>query len=242
MHICGRCAAYCPVGAIKYCDDLDDALRDIRTKSITGAYVEPEALAALSEGEGISYEYIVAALKYLGISKVYLYSPITKSLFNSGQVVAASPAEEVILKRNGFKEVVILKIDIPPNSLYITQCVAWKSINGLKVITSREIQKALRTLNYEVLEPSNLNEVVGFENMVKLSRGTVFRICPGGCLLGGGQPISRNEELDNVLSKRIEVYKKIINDAFSNSVNDVPSDPHLFLGGEGSPPSNTLPP
>ncbi|MFN3268837.1 MAG: hypothetical protein ACK416_06235, partial [Zestosphaera sp.] len=37
----------------------------------------------------------------------------------------------------------------------------------------------------------------------------VFEVCPGGCLLGGGQPVSRGNDLTKVLVRRKDMLERL---------------------------------
>lgn len=205
---CGLCAAYCPAGAITYSLDVDKVLTEIRRGHVFEAYVEPEVIASLSEAEGLDPLKVICGLKAIGFKRVTVYDPLADiDLRTEGVIVARSLAEKKILQAlaPGVKAIEP-KLNVPPGVVYITQCLSWKRVLP-KVLTAREAQIALKKLNYDtltdeypdyvVLRQSEVTKVdplavhAGFRNEKSLP---VFEVCPGGCLMGGGQPLSSNKK------------------------------------------------
>ncbi|MEM3948509.1 MAG: 4Fe-4S binding protein [Zestosphaera sp.] len=225
---CGLCVAYCPVGAINFKLDLENFLTGITEGVVTTAYIEPEALAALAESECLEPEQVISAMKILGLSRVVIYSsPHESGMSGKAKILPRSPAEKVLLSKllpNADMDLTPPKL--PPDVVYVTQCLSWKR-TSLNVITARELQALMGGLDHGVLdreEPdgvslhhSVMRKVVGLEELKKLtlsdqevSDKVVFEVCPGGCLLGGGQPISLSTKMDEILRRRLEIFNKII--------------------------------
>jgi len=216
--LCGLCAAYCPAGAVSYRVDVEDVLRGIREGSVASVYVEPEALASLAESEGLTPLQVVAAMKALGFRYVVIYDPLSEVGQVGEAVLARSPAEERLLRRYlpGVR-VELPKPRVPPGAVYVTQCLSWKAL-GLRAVTSRELQLALRRLSYPTLGEESPDAVLwnrGSSEMKRVGsleelraalrenhRGLVLEVCPGGCLLGGGQPLTLCTDLREVLRRR----------------------------------------
>ncbi len=219
--MCGLCASYCPVGALTYRMDLENILTKIRNGTLSVAYIEPEALAALSEAEDIDAGYIITALKYLGFSKVVVYTPLYDLKDGKNKIFAYSPAEYSLLKklRSDIK-VETLQPSIPLNGVYITQCAAWKNVS-FNVLTAREVQLMLRKIDYEVLEAAKadelrikkpeIHECIGLGQLNAAlnmnAERIVFKLCPGGCLLGSGQPISKRQRLSEIREERAKILE-----------------------------------
>lgn len=215
---CGLCAAYCPAGAITYSVVVDRVLAEVRRGLVTEVYIEPEALASISEAEGLSPLRVVGGLRALGFKRVTVYDPLESvDLGGEGGVVARSPAESALLKRLapgvGFLE---LKVDVPPGVVYVSQCLSWKRAVP-RTITAREAQLALRRLSYDILDEEypdyvilrrcELPRVSSLADLAKPQREKagqplLFELCPGGCLMGGGQPLSGGKSVGVVLNDR----------------------------------------
>ena len=213
---CGLCAAYCPVGAMYF------NLEPQKTTEYSGSpvYVEPEALVALAEAEKLSVGQVVSALKALGFSEVIVYTPLSQ--VSPGGVYARSPAEQAMVTRyTPSAKAELLTPRAPSSALYVTQCLSWR-LNLPNAITAREVQIAMRTLNYSLLGESPPDGIVigsGKEvrrvNAVSELRAflanspsenvVVFEMCPGGCLMGGGQPASSENLWDKVLAERLKM-------------------------------------
>lgn len=220
---CGLCAAYCPAGAIQYTVQPYKAL-----EYLGGAiYIEPEALVALAETEELNLGQVVSAFKVLGFSEVVVYSALNEAV--PGKLYARSPAELAILNREKrFVGMVnVLEPKIPAKALYVTQCLAWRKTMP-NAITSREIQLLLNSIPYDILKEvkpdgiiiqkhdivhtiTGLNEInrVTLDNADK-GRVMVFEVCPGGCIMGGGQPIGLDNSFQKILLRRSTLLKQLI--------------------------------
>lgn len=221
---CGLCAAYCPAGAVAYRLDVTKILSDVRRGLITEAYIEPEALASISESENLTPHQVLGGFKALGLRRVSLYDPLSKAVSKEvGTIIARSPAEKNLLRRLlPAAKPMELGLNIPPNAVFVTQCLSWKSTTS-RVLTAREAQIAFRRLSYSslrseypdyvLLRSCELPKANTYAELVSyLERGVggpaVFELCPGGCLLGGGQPISR-KRLNSALKVRQTILKEI---------------------------------
>lgn len=217
--LCGLCVAYCPAGAMSYRLDIEEVLQGLGDGSVASAYVEPEAVASLAESEGLTPLQVVAAIKALGFKYVVIYNPLSELGQVSKVVVARSPAEKELLRKHlPEARVELPKPRVPPGAVYVTQCPSWKA-SGLRAITTKELQLALRRLSYPTLgeekpdavlwnrNGSPLRRVGSLEELRKalwegLHLGIVLEVCPGGCLLGGGQPLTLRVDLREVLRER----------------------------------------
>lgn len=224
---CGLCFAYCPVGAVSLKAKTKDLINKVREGSLRIAYVEPETLASLMESDSLELEQIVSALKLIGFSKVFIYSNLyeARNKAEGNAVLARSPVEFLILNKQVPEyNVHLLKPRLPQDAVYITQCLSWR--NTLNSLTTRELQLIIRELGTEELgfekpdgildsrkdivvvnELKNLKQVIS--NQARPPKKIVFEACPGGCLLGGGQSLSRNNDLTKILMKRKDALKKL---------------------------------
>lgn len=217
---CGLCAAYCPVGAIWYKSDVERILSEVSKGNISEVLVEPEALAALAESENLTPHQVIEGLRILGFRRIIVYDPLSQVDSNlKNTIILRSPAERELLRRipiNSNVNIVDIDLRITPGVVYLTQCFSWKSKLS-RAITSRELQLALRRLNYATLRGDLPDEVFVSKNSVRrvnsleelrriseegVRETIVFELCPGGCLLGGGQPISNGKKLSKVLEDR----------------------------------------
>lgn len=224
---CGLCFAYCPVGAISLKTKTEDLLGKIREGFLRAAYVEPEALASLIESDNLELGQVISAIKQIGFAKVFIYSNLCEVGNNvRGEILARSPVEFTILnKQIPEYSVYLLAPRIPQDSVYISQCVSWRNV--VNSLTTRELQLLIRELGTEKLSSERPDGVLGcWEDVIVVSglkdmrqvlsnpgkptnKRIVFEACPGGCLLGGGQSISRCNDLTKVLIKRRDILKKI---------------------------------
>jgi coenzyme F420-reducing hydrogenase gamma subunit len=226
---CGLCAAYCPVGAISYKSNIEKVISEVSEGSISEILVEPEALAALAESENITPLQVVEGLRILGFRRVVVFDPLSQvELPRGNAILLRSPAERELLQRAslGSEKMNIVDIDlkIPPGTVYLTQCFSWR-FKLPRVITSREIQLALRRLNYATLRGDRPDEVFLSKRGVRrvssleelraipggrVSETLVFELCPGGCLLGGGQPVSDGKKLSKILEDRKNKLQELL--------------------------------
>ncbi|MEM4527773.1 MAG: 4Fe-4S binding protein [Desulfurococcaceae archaeon] len=223
-HYCGLCVAYCPVGAITHKLEIDK-LTNGKGLEI---YIEPEALASLIEAEDSDLLQIIKALYVLGYDKIIVYSNAVQ--VQPGKIYAKSPVEYQFLKRTyPDLEVELLVPKIPGNAIYVTQCMAWRRL--LKnAVTSRELQILMKSIPKETLsiksgeQPKqpiiNLNPGTNIkyinnprelEDMVDkaLDQALIYTMCPGGCLMGGGQPLSKNGSWRSIYEARSMILKRL---------------------------------
>lgn len=218
-HYCGLCIAYCPVGAITHKLEVD---RLIINKG-SEIYIEPEALASLIEAENSDLPRIIEALYVLGYNKIIVYSNTVQA--QPGKIYAKSPVEYQFLRRiYPDLKAELLVPRIPSNAIYVTQCMAWR--RQLKnAITSRELQIIMKSIPKEMLPFEsreqlviNLNPGVKYisnpqelENMANryLDQALVYTMCPGGCLMGGGQPVSKDSSWRLIYETRSRILKTL---------------------------------
>lgn len=218
---CGLCTAYCPVGAVYF------RMEPEKVRGYTGSpvYIELESLASIAEAEGVEPGQVVTALRELGFREVVVVSNL--SYVKPGRAYARSPAEYEVSNRWLPKtDVELLVPRIPSNALYVTQCLSWRR-HLPNSVTTRELQLVLKTLPLSILgvgEPDSVvysssssvkhvRSVIGLKE--ELSRGAdgvgvVFELCPGGCLMGGGQPASNANMWQRVLRSRERMLEQCI--------------------------------
>ena len=234
--LCGLCTAYCPVGAIKHRTTIESVQRLLlRNGGRLVAYMEPEALAALAEVYGVNPGKIIAALKYLGFSEVVLWSPLLNVHPQVGlSIVPVSEAEYryVNMFYPDLKKYLVKppEIRVPVNGIVITQCVARK-LQSDYILTTREIQYLLKKIEIDELKPAKPDRIVlpesrGYVKAVGpyevrgileairkgyIKEGTILLyICPDGCIMGGGQPFSKNpvEVCVDCRRRMLEIVRK----------------------------------
>ncbi|MEM0474715.1 MAG: hypothetical protein QXS11_05430 [Zestosphaera sp.] len=223
---CGLCFAYCPVGAISLKTKTKDLLDKVREGFLRIAYIEPEALASLMESDNLELEQVISALKIIGFSRVFVYSSLCEVKNNAeNDVLARSPVEYSILSKHVPEyRVRLLTPRIPQDAVYITQCLSWRNI--VNSLTTRELQSLIRELGVERLGAERPDEILDFREGVvvvselknlkqilsdraKHAEKVVFEACPGGCLLGGGQPVSKNRDLTKVWVNRRDLLERL---------------------------------
>ncbi len=215
--LCGQCTLVCPVGAIHERSDLERVQRILSRSTALRAYIEPESLAAMSSYFNREVEVIVGALIARGFESVTVYLPEHHADTNK-PLMPASEAERRFI--NNFYPQLAELLSEPPappggSSVLITPCLAKKAqVREGLVLTTREAIKLISSIDLDEVEealpimPSKRNagfrEVHGPDNVTKLleeyARGvcvkepTILKMCPGGCVRGGGQPYY-NEDL-----------------------------------------------
>lgn len=209
--LCGQCTRVCPVGAIHERSDLEKVQRMLSRPAKLRAYIEPESLAAISSYFQRGIEVIVGALIAKGFKCVMIYMPKlpddAKKL-----LIPMSEAERRLI--NLLHPSLAEKLSEPPAlpsgpSVLITPCLAKKAqVNDTLVLTTREAIRLISSIDLDEVEevfpiiPSQTSkvckEVNGPDNVINfleecagglcIKEPTVLKICPGGCLRGGGQP------------------------------------------------------
>jgi len=209
--LCGQCALVCPVGAMRERSDLEKVQRMLAKPTALKAYIEPESLAAMSSYFNREVEVIVGALLARGFESVAMYVPEPRADAEK-PLIPMSEAERrfVNLLHPGLAE----KLSDPPalpggSSVLITPCLAKKAQarEGV-VLTTREAIKLISSVDLDEVDevspitPAKMGgayrEVHGPDAVIRLldecaeglrvREPTVLKICPGGCLRGGGQP------------------------------------------------------
>ncbi len=209
---CGLCAAYCPVGAIRYRCDIEEAEKIIENKG--NVVIEKYALKSLSEALGITYGKAISLLKTLGFRDIKIIDYIDLIYVDGDCIIPFSSAEKRFVVNNFPKVAKYLadypKISLSDDSVLITNCVARKEDHRV-VLTVDEVIKIVKgshiTLddlpeekivleNKEnnkdiniVVGPEKVKEVI--EKFVKEPKGIyIIQICPKGCSYGSGSPFS----------------------------------------------------
>ncbi len=228
---CGLCVKYCPVGALTYRNDILHTQRLLKSGSID-AYIEPEALAALSESLRISPWSVITALKKVGFRRVVLWGPSVDVSAYELAIVPGSEAEYRYVS-NLYPDLrkYLVKPPRPPrDGVLITSCVARK-LGTIPVLTALEAEKMLSfaVSNYELKEsrpdiialppkqpyakavgPYEVRGVLEAIRRGYIREGAVaIYICPGGCIMGGGQPFPK-AELGAVEEYRSKLLKSIL--------------------------------
>ena len=227
---CGLCAKYCPVGALTYRDDVLVTQKMLKGGNVD-AYVEPEALASLAEAFNASPWSVITSLKAVGFSKVILWSPELRGSAESLTIVPASPAEHAYVRNlyPSLTKYLAEPPEIPSDGILITQCVARK-LQGSPVLTAREAEKLLASIPVDTMVESGPDAVkMGVKYPIARAvgpyevRGALeavmsgyFRggtiaiyVCPGGCLMGGGQTFPKTE-LGMIEEARERIYREIM--------------------------------
>lgn len=209
--LCGQCTLVCPVGAIRERSDLEKAQRMLARSSGLKAYIEPESLAAMSSYFNRGIEVIAGALIAKGFESIAIYVPELRADAEK-PLIPLSEAERRLINflHPGLAE----RVSEPPalpgeQSILITPCLAKKAQahKGL-VLTTREAIKLISSIDLDEVEeippimPAKMGEVFreihGPDNVIRfldecaegmrVKEPTVLKMCPGGCLKGGGQP------------------------------------------------------
>jgi len=215
--LCGQCTLVCPVGAIHERSDLEKVQRILSGPMALRAYIEPESLAAMSSYFNREVEVIIGALIARGFESVAVYLPEYHADAKRPLIPASETERRFV---NIFYPQLAELLSEPPtppgrSSVMITPCLAKKAQarEGL-VLTTREAIKLISSIDLDEVEetlpiiPSRRNaifrEVHGPDNVtrlleeytkgVRVKEPTILKICPGGCLRGGGQPYY-NEDL-----------------------------------------------
>lgn len=201
---CGLCAAYCPVAAITYRDDIEQAIKLAREGG--DALIETYALESAAATLGVKPGQVISLLRELGFNNVSIVNPLQEAVEHDG-IVPFSSAEERWLKRlfpsmpiNGHVE---LKSDA--GTLIVTACASRKE-DHVPTITAHELVMLARhsriTLSDLPEVPFKVEEVEGVKVVVgpdackaaveeqgeRYVQTVVLQICPGGCARGSGTP------------------------------------------------------
>ncbi len=221
---CGQCTLFCPVGAITETNDLPKVQDMLREGIVSDVYIEPESLAAICEYFNCSVETVVGGLKKLGFEKVVIWRPGHRLNNEKTAILPASEAEYLFIEK--FYPQLANYLADPPKlkaekAVLITQCTARKLSTGENVLTTREAIRMLAPLDLEAIDRSPPSEVLderleglsvatgpsevrrAMDNFINGRNSRIeIRICPGGCVHGGGQPFAK-EGFSEGIEKRL---------------------------------------
>jgi len=225
---CGLCTAVCPVGAIHEKSSLEIVQRRLSEGSLRRVYVEPESLAALSILFDVSPGIIAGALVSKGFEEVVVWRPGYRVEPRMGAIIPMSGAERILVEK--FFPNLVERLRDPPkppdeDACLITPCLARKlGIRGDLILTTREAIRLLSATDFEGVQEEEMRMMIGdmsgeviravgpemiYGILSEVSNGSgdsrrniELRICPGGCLYGGGQPLL--ELLEEGLRSRLE--------------------------------------
>jgi len=207
---CGLCAAYCPVGAIKYRSDIEEAKKIIENRGVV--FIERYALDSLANDLKITYEKIISLLETLGFSDVKIID-FVDLINNDTGIVPFSSAEKRFVMNN-FPDAIKYLLDYPKfslseNAVLITNCVARKE-DHVPTLTVDEFIKIVKGMHITLedlpdkriklnSDKNDVNIVKGpravheaVEEFLKNPKGIlVLQICPGGCSKGSGSSFAQ---------------------------------------------------
>lgn len=201
---CGLCAAYCPVAAVTYRSDVEEAIKLMREggSALIETYALENAAAALSVKPG----QVISLLRELGFSDVMVVNPLEKAVEYDG-IVPFSSAEERWLKKR-FQGVPVkgrVKLENDRNTVIVTACAARKE-DHKPLITSHELVELMKNSRMIVSDlpdhPVKADKIEGVEiatgpaacakaveeYLKGSTRRIILQLCPGGCERGSGTP------------------------------------------------------
>lgn len=203
---CGLCAAYCPVAAITYRNDVEAALKT--AKNGGRVVIERQAVEAIAKALGIKPGQVIPLLKTLGFSKVEIVNPLSLIDAEKTGIVPYSSAEKRLVEQV-FPEASKYLLEYPKLSLdkdtvLVTVCVARKEDHS-PVLTVHELVSLARDMLITFKDlPEEQPESKNNDCNVKIAKGpeevkaaiqdflsnprgiAVLQICPGGCAKGSG--------------------------------------------------------
>jgi len=201
---CGLCAAYCPVAAVTYRSDVEEAIKLMREGGT--AVVETYALESAATALGVKPGQVLSLLTELGFSSATVVNPLEGTLKYDG-IVPFSSAEERWLKKR-FPNAPVkgrVKLEGERGTVIITACAARKE-DHKPAITAHELVELAKNSRITVTDlpeqPVNTSNIEGIKVAVgptacakaveEYLKGSVSRvvlqICPGGCSRGSGSP------------------------------------------------------
>lgn len=201
---CGLCAAYCPVAAVTYRDDIERALRVAREggRALVETYALESAAAALGVGPG----QVVSLLREVGFNEVSVVNPLKEALELRGLVPFSSAEERWVKKLLPSLPIKgHIRLSGDRGTVVVTACAARKEDHE-PTITAHELVEIAKGSKLVLTdlpeEPVRLESVEG----VKIAVGpeacdlaikeyskdrlqtVVLQLCPGGCRQGSGAP------------------------------------------------------
>lgn len=228
---CGQCTLICPVGAIRESSSLEDVQKKLSRNATMRVYVEPESLAALSGYFNRDIDVIVGALIARGFESVAIYLP--EYHVDAGRpLIPMSETERrfVNMFYPGLAKM-LSSSPAPPSGpcALITPCIAKKAqISDVPVLTTREAIRLISGMDLDEVEekypvmPSrrieSYKEVSGPNNVKRFldecarepraEEPVILKLCPGGCLGGGGQPYYREDLYRKMSEILAEIYSE----------------------------------
>jgi len=209
---CGLCAAYCPVAAITYRNDIGRAVEVAKKNG--KVLIEYLALMLLAESLNLAPGQVIPLLRALGFSDVEVVDPLSQISNVEGKIVPYSSAEKRLVE-SMFPGAVKFLADYPKfktddNTVLVTTCIARKEDHTPTLTVSETIKivkSMLITLEDISEEPLSFKAETSHEEIkvakgpdevkrlinefVKKPEGTlVLQICPRGCERGSGIPFS----------------------------------------------------
>jgi coenzyme F420-reducing hydrogenase gamma subunit len=203
---CGLCTAYCPVSALTYRSDVEEALKLAEHSGRVVA--ERLALEAAADVLGVKPGQVASLLRELGFSEIEVVDPLALAS-GAGGLIPLSAAEERWVRQRIPEASKLLRphVRLPAakDTVVITACLARKEDHAPTITVHElvEVAKGSRVVLEDLPDEPLRSAPVGgvevavgpgecraaVESYVKNPSGTiVLQICPGGCARGSGMP------------------------------------------------------